>query len=493
VTALPDAARRLRFGIPASLCIAWLTSAAVVPTSTCRAEDWPGFLGPRGNGVSGETGLLDRWPQAGPPVLWKKKVGEGYSAPSVRGDSLVFFHRVGDEEIVECLDPQTGEPRWRFAYPTTFVDPYGYNGGPRCSPVLDERRCFTFGAEGRLSCVDLATGNELWHRDTRRDFDVPQAFFGVGSTPVLHGEKLLVMIGGHPRAGVVAFDAATGKTLWESVGPADFPDPPVRIQRDRPPVKLASYSSPLVASIHGHDHLLCLMRPGLVSLDPVTGTQRFAVWFRSHLHDSVNAARPVVIDGRIFLSAAYGTGAMLLDVARDGLSSTVAWQDAEAMQTHWSTAIEHKGHLYGFSGRNEPEADLRCIRASDGSLVWRFPDADPGRPAAEDDGRIPFGRGAAILAEDRLIVMGERGTLALVAADSDRFHEISRFQPAEFGHPCWTAPVLSERRLFVTGARQAPGLAGLSTSEYHLVCYDLAAPKQSPPRPTQPQPHGDSR
>jgi outer membrane protein assembly factor BamB len=473
VTAMPDSLRRQLFGMRASLSIAWIAALAAIAPAMCSGEDWPGFLGPRGNGMSAETGLLDRWPEGGPPVLWKKEVGEGYSAPSVRGDRLIFFHRVGDEEVVECLQAATGKTLWRFAYATQFADPYGYNGGPRCSAVLSERRCFTFGAEGRLTCLDLATGDEVWHRDAQRDFDVPQAFFGVGASPVLHEEKLIAMIGGHPRAGVVAFDAATGKTVWESVGSADFPDPPIRIQRDRPPVKLASYSSPLVASIHGHDHLLSLMRPGLVSLDPSTGKQRFSVWFRSHLHDSVNAARPVVIGNRIFLSAAYETGAVLLDVARDGLSTTVAWQDKDAMQTHWSTAIEHRGHLYGFSGRNEPDSDMRCIRVGDGTIAWRFPDADPRQLVADDD-RIPFGRGSAILAENRLIVMGERGTLALVAADPKRFHEISRFQPAEFGHPCWTAPVLSQGRLFVTGARQA-GLAGY---EYHLICYDLAADRQ---------------
>lgn len=479
--AMPTMWRILLGCTNASLFVAWLVSWVAIGPAACRAEDWPGFLGPCGNGISAETGLLDHWPEGGPPVLWKKKVGEGYSAPSVLGDRLVFFHRLGDEEVVECLHPTTGKTLWRCAYPTQFADPYGYNGGPRCSPVLDDRRCFTFGAEGKLTCVDLATGAMVWQRDTHREFDVPQAFFGVGSTPVLHGEKLLVMIGGHPRSGVVAFDAATGKTLWESVGAADFPDPPVRIQRDRPPVKLASYSTPLIASIHGKEHLLCFMRPGLMSLEPDTGKRRFTVWFRSHLHDSVNAARPVVIESTVFLSAAYETGAMLLDVAPDGLSASVIWQNEDAMQTHWSTAIEHRGHLYGFSGRNEPDADLRCIRVSDGGITWRFPDADPGQPVAGDDGRALYGRGSAILAEGRLIVMGERGTLALVAADPERFHEISRFQPEEFGHPCWTAPVLSQRRLFVTGARQAPGLAGLAASEYHLICYDLSATRPSEP------------
>ena len=428
------------------------------------SDDWPGFLGPLGNGVSAETGLLARWPEQGPPVLWKKTVGAGYAAPSVLGDRLVFFHRLADEEVVECINPETGETRWRFASPTRFADPYGYNGGPRCSPVLTATRCFTFGAEGKLTCLDIATGAKIWQRDTAKDFDIPQAFFGVGSTPVFHGGRLLVMLGGQPRSGVVAFDAATGKTCWESVGTGDFPDPPVRIQRDRPPAKLASYASPLVTTIHGKQHLLCFLRPGLVSLDPETGSIRFSVWCRSTLHDSVNAACPVVLGDQIFLSAAYDTGAMLLQVAPDGRSADVVWQDGDAMQTHWSTAIEHRGYLYGFSGRNEAGADLRCIRAQDGKMMWR----SPAEPAF-------YGRGSALLADGHLIVMGERGTLALVKLDPESFREISRVKFAEFDHPCWTAPVLSRKRLFITGARQIPGPGGFSRDEYHLVCLDLAA------------------
>lgn len=446
------------------LVLLWILLA-----TAAQAEDWPAFLGPSGSAVSAETGLLAEWPAAGPPICWKKKVGEGYAAPAVINDRLVFFHRVGDEEVVECLAVETGTTLWREADPTGFVDPYGYNGGPRAAPVLTADRCFTFGAEGRLVCRELATGRRLWQRDTNREFAVPPAFFGAGSSPLVDGDRLIVMVGGHPRAGVVAFDIATGKTLWQSVAPGDFPEAPVRIQRDRPPEKLASYASPCIATIHGRRHLLCFLRPGLVSLDPDTGEKRFAVWFRSRLHDSVNAAQPVIVGDRIFLSAAYDTGAMLLDVARDGRSASVVWQDDETMQNHWSTTIERDGFLYGFSGRHEQGSDFRCVRARDGAVVWRTPD---GATATHD---AAYGRGSAILADGRFIVMGERGTLALVEATPSGFREISRVHLPEFDHPCWTAPVLAAKRLFITGARQASGPGGAAVEEYHLACLDLAA------------------
>jgi outer membrane protein assembly factor BamB len=448
--------------------VAALMLALMAAPGPVGAGDWPAFLGPQGSGISDETGLLAAWPAAGPPVLWKKEVGEGYAAPSVLGDRLVFYHRQGDEEVAECLAADTGAAFWRHADPTRFVDPYGYNGGPRAAPVLTADRCFTFGAEGRLTCLALETGAVLWQRDTAREFAVPPAFFGAGSTPLVDGDRLIVMVGGHPRAGVVAFDTATGRTLWQAVGVDDFPAAPVRIQRDRPPEKLASYASPAIATIHGRRHLLCLMRPGLVSLDPATGEKLFAVWFRSSLHDSVNAAQPVFVGDRVFLSAAYDTGAMMLEVAADGRSATVAWQDESAMENHWSTTIPQDGFLYGFSGRHEQGSDFRCVRADDGMVMWRTPDGSDGSRAAF------YGRGSAIHADGRFIVMGERGTLALVEASPAGFREVSRRQIPEFGHPCWTAPVLSRRRLFVTGCRQRHEPTGTRES-YHLVCFDLSA------------------
>ena len=181
--------------------------AVILFAAGATAADWPQFLGPTANGISTETGLLDRWPTNGPPLLWEKVVGTGYSAPSVRGNLLVLHHRFRDDEIVEAFDADTGKNRWRYAYPSGFQDPYGYNNGPRCAPLLSSNLCYTFGAEGKLLCLELATGKKVWERDTGKDWNVPDAFFGVGSTPILEGELLIVMVGGQPNSGVVAFDA----------------------------------------------------------------------------------------------------------------------------------------------------------------------------------------------------------------------------------------------------------------------------------------------
>jgi len=223
------------------------------------------------------------------------------------------------------------------------------------------------------------------------------------------------------------------------------------------------------------------MRPGLVALDPATGAVNFSRWFRSQIHDSVNGARPVVVGDQVFLSAAYETGAELLRVRPDGTGCDVVWKDLDAMQTHWSTAIHHHGYLYGFSGRHEPGSNFRCIRVADGKLMWRTrdvneedePDAKAGLGATAPKF---YGRGSAVLADGRFIVQAERGTLALVALDPTKFTEVSRVKLPELGYPCWTAPVLSRKRLYVTGAREARTAGGLYGYVYHLICLDLAEP-----------------
>jgi hypothetical protein len=243
-------------------------------------------------------------------------------------------------------------------------------------------------------------------------------------------------------------------------------------QRDE---KLASYSSLVVREIHGRRHLLALMRQGLISLDPQTGEINFSYYFRSRLLDSVNAAMPVVVDDQIFLSAAYNVGSALLRVGEDGKSVEEVWKNLNSMQTHWTTAIYQDGYLYGFSGRHEVPSSLRCIELASGVLKWETKDDSPEAEVNPRDGSSSlepqwYGRGSAVLAEDKLIVLGERGTLALVPADPEKFHEICRVKYPEMKYPSWTGPVLSRKRLYIRCEDYAR-----SRGEFYLLCIDLAA------------------
>jgi len=428
-----------------------------------KAEDWPRFLGPTADCISTETGLLDEWPEQGPPRVWKKEIGTGYSAPSVRDGRLVLHHRVGDEELVEAMNPLTGETLWKHAYPSNYRDPYGYNNGPRCSPLLTEDRCYVYGAEGKLLCLDVQSGERVWLRDVAKDFQIPNAFFGVGSTPLLEGDKLIVMVGGQPNSGVAAFDAATGKTLWESVGKDTWDGERKTGWRGEPFIKWqgfekqASYATPVAATIHGKRHVLCLMRQGLVSLDPETGKENFHYWFRATVNESVNAMNPVVSGDTILISAAYyRVGSVLLKVAPDGMSVDQVWR-SRALEVHWSTPVLLDGNLYAFSGRNEPDARFRCVEMATGTVHW---DQDESWRKSYLGPPEKYGRGSAVYADGKLIVMGEAGQLGLFKPNTTQPTEISKFQVPEMKYPCWTAPVLSNRKLYLR-------------CEDRLICYDL--------------------
>jgi outer membrane protein assembly factor BamB len=460
-----------------------LLAALLGTTLLCHAGDWPQFLGPTANNISTETNLLERFPTNGLRILWEKEIGTGYSAPSVRGDKLVLHHRVGAEEIVQTFDAASGTEGWRYAYPSSYTDPYGYNNGPRCTPLLTSNRCYTFGAEGKLLCLDLATGRVIWQRDTAKEWEVPEAFFGVGSTPILEGDKLIVMLGAQTNAGVVALDANTGRTLWQNVGKTNWHGVTTIGWRAERPYewtgveKQASYASPIAVTIHGQRHVLCFMRQGLVSLNPTNGAVNFSRWFQAIVNESVNAMVPVVHNDVILISAAYyRVGAVLLRVKPDGKSIEEVWRiprhptdpadrDPETgrwkqpvLEVHWSTPVLHDGYLYAFTGRNEPDATFRCVEFKTGKLMWSRDER--WRPHSSEQPAV-FGRGSLIAADGRLWALGEGGLLGLFNINAAACDEISRWQVPSLKYPCWAAPVLSRGRLYLR-------------SENRLVCLDVS-------------------
>jgi len=323
-------------------------------------EDWRRFLGPTNNATSRETKLLKTWPPGGPTIVWEMKIGEGFATPSILDGRLVFFHRVGDQARVECLDPESGRRYWQFSYPTHYRDRYGFNGGPRCSPVLDESRAYLYGVEGMLHCLDLATGKVIWKRDVAKEFKVHQDYFGVIPSPLVEGNLLIVNVGAPGGPCVAAFDKRTGKLVWQA---GDQWGP--------------SCASPIPAVVHGKRRVFVFAggdsRPptgGLLCIDPVRGKIEFRFPFRSKTYTSVNASSPVIVGDQVFISSAYKTGGALLDVLPDG-SHRVAWR-TNALRAHFMTPVYKDGFLYGIDGMRGSEIALTCIDLATGRRRWRF-------------------------------------------------------------------------------------------------------------------------
>jgi len=415
-------------------------------------------------------------------MLWEAKIGSGYSAPSVLGTRLVVHHRAGENEVVECFDAFTGRSLWQHSDPSGFVDPFGYNNGPRATPLLTTNHCYVYGAEGRLACLELESGKVVWQRNTRKDWNVPEAFFGVGSTPLLEAGRLIVMVGGQPNSTVVAVDPVTGKTLWESVGQRNWEGVKTIGWRGEGQYrwtgeeKLASYSSPVAATIHNRRQVLCLTRQGLVSLNPTNGAVNFCRWFQAPVNESVNAMCPIIWNDLILVSGAYyRVGSVLLRARPEPTLFEEVWRSPPAsserdpatgqfvepvLEAHWATPVLYDGCVYSFSGRNEPDASFRCVEFRTGKLMWSR--TERWRPHSSPQPPV-YGRGSAILAEGKLIVLGEGGKLGLFLPNPKAPQEVSNWQAPQLHYPCWTGPVLSQRRLYLR-------------SEDRLICLDLRDP-----------------
>jgi outer membrane protein assembly factor BamB len=416
------------------------------PSSFILSRDWPQFLGPTSNSVSTEKGILTPWPKEGPRVVWHRKLSTGYAMPTVSRGRIFLFERKGDKARVVCCKSETGEQVWAFDYPTDYEDYYGYNNGPRCSPVVDGNRVYAYGVEGMLHCLRASDGKLLWKVDTVKEFHILKNFFGVGSCPLVEGDLLIAQVGGSPRegaetifdgprgngSGIVAFDKLTGKVRYRITD------------------ELASYSSPVPAVIGSRRWCFVLARGGLVGFEPATGKVDFHYAWRARSLESVNASSPVVVGSRVFITETYGPGSALLEVA-PGKCKEV-WTDADkgarakSLQCHWNTPIHVDGYLYGSSGRHSNNAELRCIELATGKLMWR----EPG-----------LTRSSLLLVDGHFVCLSEDGVLRLLRVNPRKFDEISRVElqgtdgdgrPEPLvTEPAWAAPILANGLLYVRG------------------------------------------
>ncbi|HVY70932.1 MAG TPA: PQQ-binding-like beta-propeller repeat protein [Verrucomicrobiae bacterium] len=392
-------------------------------TAPVQAGDWPQFLGPTRDGRYDGPKLNESWPAEGPKVLWKRPVGHAFAGPAVADGKVILFHRVEDREVVEALDAVSGKALWKFDYATAYQDDFGFDDGPRATPTIAGGRIYSFGAEGSLHCLDLATGKNVWEVDTKARYAAGKGFFGLVCAPLVEGDAVLLNIGGRDGAGIVAFHKDTGKLLWKATDDE------------------ASYSSPVAATLNGKRAAVFFTRAGLVVLDPATGTVRSRFTWRSRMGASVNAAAPIVVGDDIFLTASYQTGAVLLHATEGSLQKV--WSGDQSLSSHYATSVYRDGFLYGYDGRQEMGPSLRCIEFKTGKVRWT---------------QEGFGAGTVILAGDRMLLMKEDGNVVLAAASPDKYQQLASAQV--LGRGVRPYPALADGRFYARDTK-------------NLVCLEL--------------------
>ena len=343
-------------------------------------------MGPARNGVSSDKiTLAETLPNGGLEPQWSHKLGDGFSGPIVTEEHCFIFHRQGNQALLESLHAKTGKVEWTFDYQTNYVDQFGFDPGPRSTPTVAGDRIFIHGAEGMLHAITLKTGKLLWKHDLAKDFASPPGFFGRSSSPLVIGDKVLLDIGGKHQghgANLIAFDTTTGNVSWTAdAGEADYGAPMLLAPPNQPPTALF------------------FVRAGFVGVDPANGTVRFQEPHRSRTHASVNAASPVIIGDRFFLSSCYDVGAGLWQWHNDGTLRNL-YKKQNALDCHFNTPVYFEGHLYGFHGRQESGQELRCLHLDSGTVKWK----------------TPLPAGSVIIADRKLLVLTERGELLVGTA-----------------------------------------------------------------------------
>ena len=325
-------------------------------------DDWPRFLGPRATINRPNAAWTPHWPDEGPQDRLAATLGTGYGSPVTSQGRLFQFDRQGNRARLRAVESETGKPLWQFEYPSdTRTSATTTVRAPRPWSMAT---AFTSSAPKECCTASTPrTGKPIWKVDTTAEFGVVQNFFGVGSTPVVFGDLLIVQVGGSP-----AEAAASRRQLGPGSSPTARPWSPSTSGRGKVKYKLgdelASYSSPALAKIGGRPWCFVFARGGLLGFDPARARSIFIFPGGRRSWKASTPANPVVVGDQVFISETYGPGSALLKFRPGGYD--VVWSDADrrrdkAMQAHWSTPIHHDGYLYGSSGRHDTNAELRCI------------------------------------------------------------------------------------------------------------------------------------
>jgi len=403
--------------------IAILSVASVFVASTAMADDWPQFLGPKRTGVSTETGLLQNWPADGPKELWRVPCVGGLSGVAVVGNTAFTMVQEGTQQVT-AFDTRTGKRLWSSPVADAYRNQMG--NGPRATPTVVNGTVYAFTGDGTLVAIEAKSGQLSWKQTLVGDLGAKSAEYGMASSPLVHGD-LVIVAAGASGAAVVACETTTGNVRWKSGDDS------------------AGYSSPIVANLGGALQIIAFTGGSVGGYAVETGKQ---IWSYRFVTDyECNIAVPLVIGDKVLISAGENHGSVLLQPTRDGVKE--AWKSfgkSSNLRAEWQTPVRIGQHLYGLDNQGSagPITNLNCVDAKTGKRVWQ---------------ERRFGKSNLTLADGRLWLSTMKGELVLVEPKPDGFKELGR-----------------KRYLGMT--RQAPTIAHgklFLRDEKELVCFDIHA------------------
>jgi outer membrane protein assembly factor BamB len=429
-----------------------------------RADDWPQWLGPKRDGVWRETGLVDKFPEKGPPVRWRTPLSTGYAGPAVAGNRVYVMDRIlaagsklpasgfsqsasdGTERVL-CLDDVTGRILWKHEYDCRY-ERVSYPAGPRTTPVVHGGKVYTLGTMGNLYCLDAETGKVLWSKNFPKDYRAKVPLWGFAGHPLLDGEKLLCLVGGED-SGLVAFHKDTGKELWRAL-PAQEP----------------GYCPPMIFEVGGKRQLIAWLPDSVNALDPETGKVYWSQPFQ--VNSNLTIPTPQLAGHHLLVSSFYN-GSMMLNLDPAKPAAQVLWKGkskseqvrlTDGLHSIMATPYIKDGYIYGVCSYGE----LRCLKEETGERVWMDLKATGSQEGPQDRWNNAF----LTPQEDRFFLFNEKGDLIIARLSPKGYEEISRthlLEPTNVmaGRPVvWSHPAYAHKSIYVRNDKE-------------IVCVSLAA------------------
>jgi outer membrane protein assembly factor BamB len=394
-----------------------ICAIALSLSTATEAADWPNYRGPNYDGISSETGWSSTWPASGPKIPWERQIGIGFASMSVSNGRVYATGNVDDHDIVYCLDAKTGKEIWKTSYPCPLLNK-NHEGGPCATPTVEGDAVYTLSKNGDAIRFNAATGDIVWHTRLVKDLGFKLPTWDLSSSPLLIGNLVILNVGTYG----VALNKADGSVVWQN-------------GKDAP-----GYASGVPCTIDGQKCVAMAVSVEVAGLNPATGKVMWKFpWKTSY---AINAADTIVSDDTVFISSGYNRGCGLYKI--NGSNVTEVWQNKN-MRNHINCSVLWQGHIYGFDGQVGGGGKLACIDFKTGQKVWS---------------QGGLGTGSLMIAGGKLIILGEKGKLAIAEASPEGYKELASAQI--LSGKCWTVPVLANGRIY---ARNAAG---------HLVCVDVS-------------------
>ena len=367
---------------------------------TTFAADWQHYRGPAQNGSSTEKVAAFSKGE-----LWRVQLGIGLSGVTSAGARVFSAGYVDGKETLYCLDAATGKTVWTHAWSAKLGDNL-FEGGPRATPTLDEGRVFMLGNEGAVVCADAASGKVVWEKHLVRDFGGKRPDWGYCGSPTIEGAHVLLDSGG-TGASTLVLDKQTGALVWKSGDDG------------------AGYASPIVANFGTQRTVVLFKAKAAIGLDAKSGHELWRWPFETSY--DVNAASPLVVGDKVFVSAGYNHGAALLRV---GTGTEQLWF-SKNLRSHFNSPVHIGGLVFGIDGTADPKAPLVCLDFASGEFKWKTKEVKGG---------------SLVVAGDKLLIFTETGDLVLADPSPAGYKELAR-QHLLSGR-CWVQPTLANGRIF---------------------------------------------